>query len=355
MKSLVIKAGARAAAHIREQGLQPRDIAAIFGASGAAKWLAIYGLDRAITAEWLPRLAQPVALYGTSIGAWKLMATASAEPVAALTTLANAYIEQRYDKKITQAAINRETDKIAAQLLGEGAPHAILNNPKLHLAMGASRCRGLLAGDSKVAQALGFGQVKLANQINRRHLGRYLERTVFYDPRRPPAITGSDGLTTHTVALTTDNFRAAAMASAAIPLVIPPEKNIAGAPAGVYRDGGLVDYHPVPGHFWRQPGLILYPHFYDHLVPGWLDKNNRSRYGQGSLVEDVILLAPSAEFMASLPNQRLPDRLDFKHYLGCDDERIKIWRQCAAASERLGEEFLSLWQQERLVERLVEF
>ena len=37
------------------------------------------------------------------------------------------------------------------------------------------------------------------------------------------------------------------------------------------QDGGIIDYHlHLPYH--RAQGLVLYPHFIDRIVPGWLDK-----------------------------------------------------------------------------------
>ena len=45
---LTLAAGPVALKHIREHGLRPDDVGTIFGASGAAKWLAIAGLDKAI-------------------------------------------------------------------------------------------------------------------------------------------------------------------------------------------------------------------------------------------------------------------------------------------------------------------
>jgi hypothetical protein len=47
---------------------RPDDISAIFGASGAAKWLAIAGLDHKIFAQFMTqRTAKtPVDLFGTS-------------------------------------------------------------------------------------------------------------------------------------------------------------------------------------------------------------------------------------------------------------------------------------------------
>lgn len=66
-------------------------------------------------------------------------------------------------------------------------------------------------------------------------------------------------------------LRDALLASGSIPLVLDAVTDIAGAPPGRYWDGGLVDYHlHLP--YQREPDLVLYPHFADHIVPGWLDK-----------------------------------------------------------------------------------
>ncbi|MDX9963341.1 hypothetical protein [Desulfobacter postgatei] len=48
LNNLTILAGATAYRHIKENGLSPNHIDAMLGASGAAKWLCIYGLDSVI-------------------------------------------------------------------------------------------------------------------------------------------------------------------------------------------------------------------------------------------------------------------------------------------------------------------
>jgi len=50
---LTLAAGPIALKHVREYGLSPNDVSTIFGASGAAKWLAIAGLDKAIFGDWM--------------------------------------------------------------------------------------------------------------------------------------------------------------------------------------------------------------------------------------------------------------------------------------------------------------
>ena len=91
MTLLSIKAGEKAFALIQERGLQAQDVGAVFAASGAAKWLTISALDSVIFAEWLPAAPQPIHLFGTSIGAWKLAAAAQNNPRQALGDFANAY------------------------------------------------------------------------------------------------------------------------------------------------------------------------------------------------------------------------------------------------------------------------
>jgi len=120
--------------------------------------------------------------------------------------------------------------------------------------------------------------------------------------------------------------------------VLEAVTGIAHAPAGSYWDGGIIDYHlhlPYP----RADGLVLYPHFVDHIVPGWLDKAFRWRRARGSWLDNVVLVAPSPEFIAALPNRKLPDRGDFKRY-GLDNEtRIRDWTRAIGESGRLAEAF----------------
>jgi hypothetical protein len=80
MTLLRILAGATAYRHIKTNGLTQQDISAVFAASGAAKWLTIYGLDRAVFSVWLAQSIHPIDLFGTSIGTFKLAAAAQQKP-----------------------------------------------------------------------------------------------------------------------------------------------------------------------------------------------------------------------------------------------------------------------------------
>ena len=126
---------------------------------------------------------------------------------------------------------------------------------------------------------------------------------------------------------------------------------IADAPPGTFWDGGLIDYHlHLP--YERASGLVLYPHFTDHIVPGWLDKFHARRRAAGLSLAKMILISPSPEFVATLPNKKLPDRSDFKRYGPArQQERIRDWRMAIGESQRMGEEFLALVESGEIVNR----
>ena len=46
----------------------------------------------------------------------------------------------------------------------------------------------------------------------------------------------------------------------------------------------------------------------DRIVPGWLDKGMPWRRARGEWLDNVILVAPSREYLSKLPHGKLPDR-----------------------------------------------
>lgn len=366
MKYLQVLAGPSAYQHIRQHGLDVEDISAVFGASGAAKWLGIYGLDRAILSDWLTSRSRPLPLFGTSVGAWKLAAGAQADSAAGLQALATAYIEQSYAKNATQLDVVVETQKIIDQFLGPGKIDQILNHPIYRYSCGAVRCKGLLAYDNKPALAGGMLAAMLYSSLpfkSTANLSALFDRAVFSDSRLTQKTvqlanstqkhSKANSVTQINVDLNADNFLSAIRASGGIPYIFPGVNQIAGAPAGTYRDGGLLDYHPIPNHIIAggtsmnpnsvpNSGLVLYPHFYDHIIPTWFDKFHSKRRATAAQLGNVILLAPTPEFIAMLPGGRLPDRHDFKTYRGDNALRQERWYQAMALSDLLGQEFLAM-------------
>jgi len=88
--------------------------------------------------------------------------------------------------------------------------------------------------------------------------------------------------------------------------------------------------------------LVLYPHFQQTVVPGWLDKSLKWRHKATPALDAMVLLAPNPEWVRTLPNAKLPDRQDFVHYAHDPAQRMRLWRAAVSASEQLAEEF-SAW------------
>ena len=193
----------------------------------------------------------------------------------------------------------------------------------------------------------GLAAAAFANFLRRDWLGAFFSRAVFHDTRSQPAwLTGRD-FATQSIALTRDNLIAAIVASGSIPFVLEGVRSPPGAPDGVYRDGGVVDYHlDLP--LSDIDGVTLYPHFYPTVTPGWFDKRLLARHGTPANFRRVLMIAPSPAMVARLPGGRIPDRSDFTTMT--DDARIAAWRQVVAESQRLADEFHDLRERGRLEE-----
>jgi hypothetical protein len=338
---LTIRAGKRALAHIQSEGLAAADIEIIPGAAGGPKALGIAGLDRAIFGEWLPAAPGVRHLVGASIGAWRFAAASRCDPANALAQFARAYTAQRYPRRPTRSFVSHAARDMLNELFA-GREDEILANPNYRLHVITVRGRWPLTRDGRYSTPLGFGMAAMANAMGRRHLARFIDRAVFHDPRSPLEFFGGarrfDAFHTHAVVLDRANFGEALLASASIPMILEGVANIPSAPAGIYWDGGIIDYHlHLPFHHAK--GLVLYPHFTDHIVPGWLDKAMPWRRARGPWLDNMVLVAPSREYLATLPHGRLPSRKDFTRFIDDDEGRVAFWRRAIAESDRLAEAF----------------
>ena len=337
---LTLRAGKRALERLKTHGLDANDVEIVPGAAGGPKSLGIAGLDRAIFGEWLPSAPRVRHLIGSSIGAWRFAAASTRDPVKSLSEFARLYIEQSYPPRPSRRFVSAAA-RTMLDALFKGREPEILASPWNRLHIITVRGRWPLTRDSSLTTPLGFGMAAMANAIGRRHLARFIDRTVFLDARDPPCVMPDrfDAFHTHTVKLDAENLGEALLASASIPMVLEGVVNIPNAPLGIYWDGGLIDYHlHLPYH--HAAGLVLYPHFTDRIVPGWLDKGMPWRRARGQWLDNVIVVAPSREYLAKLPNGKLPDRKDFARYAGNDAKRMATWRQSISESDRLADAFM---------------
>lgn len=357
MKALRIYAGRQARQHIEKNGLKPEDIGVIPGAAGGPKGLVLGALDRFIFGEWLPGSSQPVHLVGASIGAWRMATACLADPAAAFSRLERDYIHMHYalapGQKRPEADVVSEQFRQNLKEFYGGRTGEVLMHPRYRLHILTSRGRLLLGREHRIATPLGYLGAFVANGLHRKAMGAWLERVVF-SSQAAALPFGTGDYRTRQVQLEEANFQPALQASCSIPFAMRAERNIPGAPAGAYWDGGITDYHlhlnylPTPalpagkaGHTTNSasPALVLYPHFQKAIVPGWLDKGLKWRHGATPFLDNMIVLAPSTEWINSLPNGKLPDRTDFSRY-GTDlQARVKVWSQAASQAAALADEF----------------
>jgi hypothetical protein len=332
----VIHAGARALAHLRREGLSPRDIVCVPAAAGGPKGLVLIPLDQRLFGSWLAGVPH-VDLVGASIGAWRMFAAAQADPVTALQRLCDAYVAQRYPPDFTPQYVSAECRKLAKAALG--GPELPPLRPGVGVSVVTARARGALAESSS---RFAFTRAALANVPARGALARHLERVVFHagDARFPARAFDAFGV--QQVSLTPANAEEALLASGSIPLLCDPVVDPAGAPPGRYWDGGLIDYHFV-WPYRDLKGLVLYPHFAPRLTAGWLDKYVpwRRHARTSEWLENLLLVSPSAELVSRLPHGKLPDRQDFYRHGPDHDARMRDWRRAIAECERFADETLA--------------
>ncbi len=351
MKSyaLTFKAGASALRTIRNDGFDISSIGTIAGASGGAKWLVLSQLDRAILRNLVPNMTGPVHLIGSSIGSWRFACYAQRDPIAAIERFENAYLTQTYSEKPDIHEITAKSREILGIVLGETGVEEILSSPLFRTHVMAVRSRHVTASEHRGLLAASLVAAAALNAVSRKTLGLFFERALFFDTRDVPPFFDLDGFPIQRIELSAENLQDAVVATGSIPLVLSGVRDIHGARAGVYRDGGVIDYHLDLPHSAKE-SLTLFPHFYDRIVPGWFDKKLKWRRPNPGNVDRTILISPSAAFVAKLPNAKIPDRGDFLNYT--PTERAKAWTTCVAACEELADEFNEVMAGDRLAARL---
>ncbi len=347
--SLTLKAGLGALNSVKTHGFDVSSIGTIAGASGGAKWLVLSQLDRAILANLVPKLQGPVHLLGTSIGSWRFACYAQNDPIAAIERFEAAYVEQRFSERPGVHEITATSREIIRLLLGANGVDEILNHPVFRTHVMAVRSRHILASEKPWLLGTGLLTAATLNLLSRRTLGMFFERALFYDSRDLPPFFNATGFPLQQVVLGPRNLEDAVVATGSIPFVLTGVRDIDGARPGVYRDGGVIDYHHDLPHS-AEERLTLYPHFYDRIVPGWFDKKLGWRRPHPEHVDRTILISPSKAFVAKLPNGKIPDRTDFVNYT--PEERIKAWRGCISACEELADDFNEILERDQLAARL---
>lgn len=337
--ALSLRAGPAALALLRERGLRAEDVDILPGASGGAKWLALAGLDRYLFGTFFqaPR-TRPLHGIGSSIGSWRLACLGQRDPLAALARGHEAYIyHQRYTKTPGPREVTEVLTRCLDHLLGATGIDELVTHPTLRAHVITAEARGPAASAQRLVLASAMAFAAAANLISRRTLALQVRRTIFHAAGDTSPFLQLRDLPTVHRALTVENARAVLLASGSIPMLLEGV-HIPDTP-GVHWDGGVTDYH-LDLDFGPGDGLVLFPHFYAHIVPGWFDKALPWRRAGAANFARTLLIAPSADFVARLPGGKIPDRRDF--YALSDAERFARWQRVADMTSVLGEELHEL-------------
>lgn len=341
---LDVYAGNKARATIEEQGLQADLFTTMFGASGGPKWFTLFGLDKYLFGEFFKDRTLPLDLIGSSAGAFRFGALSQDDPIKAITNLASIYSNTVYSENADATEITEKAIDLINAVYPKAGIAESVNNRVFRPHFIVAKCSGLTASQNKLPQLAGLIASLVLNRINRSLLANQYQRFMFKSAQSDLTIDAADPFTTHYHALTNENFTQALLASGSIPMVMNSVNHIVGAPTGIYRDGGIIDYH-FDISIEQQQGLILYPHFNDAPKPGWFDKN-LSRHCSHKNYDKVVMLTPSREFIERLPFKKIPDRKDFTDMDA--STRIKYWTQVLAQTEQLAESFDDIVQSQAI-------
>jgi len=350
MSRLRIKAGKKAYEMIKDGGFDFDAVSAYFGSAVGPRWLVASGFDQTLLAGNVLGRKKAVHLIGASAGAWRFAAWIQPQAIEAYRKFLNAYVTVGFTRKDTPATILDKFAVIMNEYIEDDALPFALANKRYRLSVITARGKGLVASDRIWLQKSALGMCYILNFFSRNNLYAFAERIVFYNGAKPPAFCFQPQFRGRFVRMDEINFKYAVMASGAIPMVVAGVHNIFGAPRGVYRDGGLIDYHLSHQFAARENELVLFFHHQERIIPGWLDKNIKRRVPDEKTLANVVMVFPSPSFIDKLPDGKVPDRDDFINYTDKGPERIARWNKAVELSAPLGDDFLELVESGRIRE-----
>jgi len=357
---LDIYAGENALKTIQEHGFKQALFTNFLGASGGPKWFSLFGLDKYLFGDFFKGRSQELNLIGSSAGAFRAACFAQHDPVTAITRLATQYAHTQYSDKPTIKEISLSAVDMLDQIFSTHGIDEIINNPTFKAHFIVAKSKGLTSSENKLTQGVGLLGSMLLNKVSRKLLSIQYERYIYRPASSQVKISDPYNIPSQYVDFTKENISDALLASGSIPMVMAGIKNINGSPTGMYRDGGIIDYHfdfaieagnaaendahinaenEVMDKNSKVPNLTLYPHFSPTPKAGWFDKNS-TRQVLSQHYNNTVLLVPSAEFIASLPYGKIPDRNDFKDLPA--NTRIAYWLKVLGESDRLAEQLHQL-------------
>jgi hypothetical protein len=351
--AVTIRAGEKALQSIKDGSFKANNIISMAGAAGGPKWFVLSNLDKALFGTIFKNRKKPLSLIGSSIGAWRFSALSQKDPVSAITRLEELYLGQKYSLHPSPEEISHEAEIMLNAYIPDKSIKYILNHPFIKLNIIAAKSEPIISTEKKELLIAAFAAAYLTNAVSRNCLSKFFKRIIFQTDSKIFPYSFTDKIETSHYGLTERNFKQAVMASGSIPLAMKGVYKINGIPEGVYRDGGMTDYHFDINFKCNDNEFCLYPHFSDKIIPGWLDKSIFWRKPHADNFKNVVIVSPSDKFISSLPYGKIPDRTDFKTFGENHLERIKYWKKSVKASENISDEFIDLMHSGKIKDKVL--
>ena len=243
MQPLQIFAGKTAKQTIIENGFKPDLFSAFLGASGGPKWFVLAGLDKVIFNDFLDKSDQHIDIIGSSAGSFRAACFAQKNPGLAIDKLATGYSTIVYSDKPDVKEITNKGVDLLNHILDETGMEELLHNTIKSVHIVAARCHGLVKSEKKLIQGIGLMLAAIRNYRDRHKLAKSFTRVILSSGKNVIDFEEVNPIETEFGWLTKENIHQALMASGSIPMIIKGVKNIPGLAPGMFRDGGIIDYH----------------------------------------------------------------------------------------------------------------
>ncbi|MBN2283785.1 MAG: hypothetical protein JXO48_07835 [Deltaproteobacteria bacterium] len=342
MSDIRVKAGKHVFAMIQDGGFDLDRVTTFIGPGAGPRWLIASGFDSTLVRSDLLGRRKPVLLVGSSAGALRLAAWLQPEFEKSYQALVDSYLSLVFSRRDNRRTILRAISNLIDEYVENDALPFALRNRRFRIAVITARSRAMTASEIPPILGAGLGAAFLANAVHSSLMHRFFSRVVFYNGPIVPRFCLDRSFRGETVALNEINFKHALLATSAIPLAVSGVRDIYGARTGVYRDGGLMDYHLNQRYAATDEEVTLFFHHQERIIPAWMDKKLPYRKPRPGVLDSVLMVHLSEDFVEKLPGGRVPDRTDFRTYAGDPETRIAYWRKAVELAAPLGEQFLDL-------------
>ena len=181
----------------------------------------------------------------------------------------------------------------------------ILNHPKFDLAIHTVRSKNIAASENVRIEGMALIVSAALNLFKSDLMKPFYEKAIFYTGHPKPDFI-SQGYRGTTIHMDEKNLKDVALATGSLPYLIRGVSGISGAPRGVYRDGGLINYQ-LNEDYYPADGLTLFFHYQEKITPGWFDKKLSWKKPSAKILDRVFQIYPGQAFLKMLPGEKIPD------------------------------------------------